>query len=69
MELGGLDKGFCFDADEAAAVIAALSTWLDEDRQVIGLNQSSESPWRRAAKLESQGIAVDESTLRSGWRL
>jgi hypothetical protein len=62
----GLDT---VDANQAAAVMAALSLWLEEDQLAHASDGTNESSWTRAAKLESQGIAVGPATLRSGWRL
>jgi hypothetical protein len=62
----GLDTA---DADEAAAMIAALSMCLEEDQYTDASDNTDESAWTRAAKLESQGIAVGRATLRGGWRL
>jgi len=80
MDRCGSDRGFCSpalppaegldtaDAEDAAAVLAVLSVWLEEDQRAEVLDDTNESAWTRAAKLESQGIAVGPATLRGGWR-
>lgn len=70
MDRCGPDRGLdTAEADEAAAVIAALGLWLEDHRRVRASDDTNESPWIRTARLESQGIVVGPATLRGGWRL